>query len=177
MVSPIESFKRVLVPVDFEEAAPDTEGAFVCEFQSHRIAFSDATLRAVRLGADLAHASGGMLRLVHATPPMQTSSIYAGPLAVPGQIIREIHDRAKETSEAALDALCSEVLDDPPHEVVIEPASPLALVLEQARKWPASIVVMAASGRNRVARFFVGSTADRVIRQCHCPVLVVPTGT
>jgi hypothetical protein len=34
--------------------------------------------------------------------------------------------------------------------------------------------VLAASGRSRVARFFVGSTADRIIREASCPVLVVP---
>jgi nucleotide-binding universal stress UspA family protein len=33
---------------------------------------------------------------------------------------------------------------------------------------------MASSGRSRVARFFVGSTADRVIREANCPVLVIP---
>ncbi len=174
MAELLESFQRVLVPIDFVEADPDSEAPFVVEVDGREIAFSDSTIKAARTGASLAVATGGTLRLVHATPPMQTNAIYAGPLSVPSKIIAEIHDRSKEISEGALTLLVEAQLPGLEPEIVVEPSHPLDLVLEQARTWPADIVVMAASGRSRVSRFFVGSTADRVIRQCACPVLVVP---
>lgn len=59
-------------------------------------------------------------------------------------------------------------------EYVVRPGQPLAVVLEEAERFKPDLIVMAASGRSRVARFFVGSTADRVIRQAPCPVMVVP---
>jgi nucleotide-binding universal stress UspA family protein len=59
-------------------------------------------------------------------------------------------------------------------EFVVRPGAALDVILEEARRFRADLVVMAASGRSKVARFFVGSTADRVIRQMHCPVLVIP---
>jgi nucleotide-binding universal stress UspA family protein len=174
MPDALESFRRVIVPIDFVEADDDSEAAFVADVEGRRIAFSSSTILSARLGASLAAASGGRLRLVHATPPMHTNSIYAGPLTVPTQIIAEIHDRSKDISTAALSMFVQAQIPGSAPELIVEPANPLQLVLDQAKEWPADLVVMAASGRNRVARFFVGSTADRVIRQCICPVLVVP---
>jgi nucleotide-binding universal stress UspA family protein len=44
----------------------------------------------------------------------------------------------------------------------------------------ADLIVLATHGRGRVARFFLGSVADKVVRGATCPVLVVrslpPTG-
>jgi nucleotide-binding universal stress UspA family protein len=172
-----EYFRRILVPVDFAEAdeGDETDPSLIIEIHGHRIAFATSSVRAVQLAAGLARASGGALRLIHATPPMQTSSIYTGPVAVPAQIIDEIHQRARTTSQAALDELAHTHGQGLAVEVVVSPANPIAMVLEHARTWNADLIVMAASGRSRVARFFVGSTADRVIRQADCPVLVVPS--
>jgi nucleotide-binding universal stress UspA family protein len=172
-----EYFRRILVPVDFAEAdeGDATDPSVIVEVHGHRIAFATSSVRAVQLASGLARASGGKLRFIHATPPMQTSSIYTGPVAVPAQIIDEIHTRARTTSEAALDELAKAHSQGLDVEVVVTPANAIAMVLEHARTWNADLVVMAASGRSRVARFFVGSTADRVIRQADCPVLVVPS--
>lgn len=177
MAADPEFFRRILVPVDFAEADDDevsSDVSTVVEVDGHRITFATASIRALQLATALARASGGSLRLLHATPAMQTSSIYTGPVAVPAQIIDEIHQRARTTSNAALDMLAKAQCPGVDVEVVVAPASPIGLVLEQAHKWQSDLIVMAASGRSRVARFFVGSTADRVIRQAGCPVLVVP---
>jgi nucleotide-binding universal stress UspA family protein len=37
----------------------------------------------------------------------------------------------------------------------------------------AALVVMSTHGRTGISRFFLGSTADRLIRELHCPVLLV----
>jgi nucleotide-binding universal stress UspA family protein len=171
-----EYFRRILVPVDFAEAdeGDQTDPSLVVEIHGHRIAFATSSVRAIQLASGLARASGGKLRLIHATPPMQTSSIYTGPVAVPAQIIDEIHQRARTTSQAALDELAKSHGQGLEVEVVVTPATPIGMVLEHARTWQADLIVMAASGRSRVARFFVGSTTDRVIRQAECPVLVIP---
>ncbi len=49
------------------------------------------------------------------------------------------------------------------------PGVALYAIIEEAEKHRIDLIVLAASGRSRVARFFVGSTADRVIRQAPCP--------
>jgi nucleotide-binding universal stress UspA family protein len=172
------SFQRILVPVDFVPAEDETiEAGLAIEVGNQALEFARASEEAVRLAATIARGSGGTLRLVHATPPMTTGSMYTGPVSVPAELIDEIHGRAKKTSLGALEVLrdrhCKEVVKV---DLEARPGIPLDLVLEEASRFGADLIVMAASGRSRVARFFVGSTADRVIRQAHCPVLVVPAG-
>ncbi len=48
-------------------------------------------------------------------------------------------------------------------------------ILERAWSSSPDLVVMATHGRGRVARFFLGSVADELVRQAEVPVLLVPT--
>lgn len=173
---PTEIFKRILVPVDFIDAGDETlePGAKAVVVSDHRIVFTGPTLRAIRTAASLGRVTGATVRLVHSTPPMQTSTVYSGPVSLPSALIQEIHDRAKVTSTLALEMLAPELGEGVTLEYAVRPGQPLAVVLEEAAEFQPDLIVMAASGRSRVARFFVGSTADRVIRQASCPVLVLP---
>ncbi|MEM6993774.1 MAG: universal stress protein [Myxococcota bacterium] len=173
-------FSAIVVPVDFAEAPEDESDVrgFIADAGTHRVAFSPATVAAVTLAAGVAASNEATLHLVHAVPPMQSSAIYQGPVSVPSKIIDEIHERAETTSTAAMTALVAEhvhVKDTSlPVQLHAAPGNALRYVLERARAVQADLIVMAASGRSRVARFFVGSTADRIIREALCPVLVVP---
>jgi nucleotide-binding universal stress UspA family protein len=170
-----EFFRRILVPVDFGEADPDSpDTVFVVRVEERDVAFSAPTIRAIRMAAELAAAHQGVVRLMHATPPLQSAALYTGPVMVPAALLEELHGRAREASVATLRMLAEIHCTGISVEFIAEASNPVNLVLEQAQTWSADLVIMAASGRSRVSRFFVGSTADRVIRQCHCPVLVVP---
>ena len=128
------------------------------------------------LAAELASLSGGTLILLHVTPPLAYSSMYTGSLTVglSQQVMAEVHKAAFDTSIAALRAVaerhCGGI------EVLFEarPGVPLSVILGESERHKADLIVLAASGRSRVARFFVGSTADRIIREASGPVLVVP---
>ncbi len=54
--------------------------------------------------------------------------------------------------------------------VVYEPAAPAVLAAAEH----ADLIALATHGLGRVARFFLGSIADKVVRGAACPVLVVP---
>ncbi len=172
----IETFHRILVPVDFVDAGDEEteKGAQSVAVDDHKIVFTAPTLRAIALATSLARFYGSTVRLVHSTPPLQTSAVYSGPISLPSQLIQEIHERARATSTAALEQLGPRFAEGVTLEYIVRPGQPLAVVLEEAERFKADLIVMAASGRGSVARFFVGSTADRVIRQASCPVLVVP---
>ena len=148
-------FEKVLVPVDF-----DDDGV------------SDATREAVKLGAKLAGA--GTLRLFHVTPAMLPATTYAGPAGIPADVIEKLQTQAETAALAVLGRVRDEVGLDAQPELVARHGDSLSLVLEEAEQWGADLIVIATSGRSRVARFFLGSTADRVIRQAACPVLAVP---
>ena len=51
---------------------------------------------------------------------------------------------------------------------------PSAVIVEEARHWPADIIVMGSSGRGRVDEFVFGSVADGVLRTSSVPVLLLP---
>ncbi|MCA9710819.1 MAG: universal stress protein [Myxococcales bacterium] len=169
-------FERILVPVDFVDAGDDEieEGTLSVVVEDHNIVFTAPTLRALELAASIGRAYGSTIRMVHSTPPLQTSTVYSGPVSLPSALIQEIHDRARATSTKALEGVGGHFSEGVTLEYAVRPGQPLAVVLEEAERFSPDLIVMAASGRSRVARFFVGSTADRVIRQAPCPVLVVP---
>jgi len=171
-----ETFQRILVPVDFVDAGDEDlePGSKGVQVNDHNIVFTAPTLRAIRMAATLGRSTGATVRLVHSTPPLQTSTVYTGPVSLPSGLIQEIHERAKTTSTEALEKIGLELGEGVTLEYAVCPGQALSVVLEEAERFGADLIVMAASGRSRVARFFVGSTADRVIRQSSCPVLVVP---
>jgi nucleotide-binding universal stress UspA family protein len=48
-------------------------------------------------------------------------------------------------------------------------------IVRFAQEHGADLIVMGTHGYGAVKRFLLGSVADRVVRQAHCPVLVVPS--
>jgi nucleotide-binding universal stress UspA family protein len=170
-----EHFQRVLVPVDFEPASDEAiEANSAIQAGAQHIEFSEASVRAVKMAAALCRASNGKLYMVHVTPPMQYTTMYTGPVSLPAGVIDEIHQKARQTSLAALQYLTITYCQGLQVEHCVGPGQASLAVLEESARIKADLVVMAASGRSRVARFFVGSTADRVIREANCPVLVIP---
>lgn len=46
-------------------------------------------------------------------------------------------------------------------------------IVQEAERCEADLVIIATHGRSGLARVLLGSTAERVVRHAHCPVLVV----
>lgn len=168
-------FKKILVPIDFEPASEESvNGNTAVKAGEHFVEFAPASLKSIEMAAQLARASGGSIVLLHVTPPMHSTAMYTGPVSLPSGIIDEIEGKAKTTSLAALNHLAHASCRGLAVEYAVGPGHPAQSIVDDARRVGADLIVMAASGRNRVARFFVGSTTDRVVREASCPVLVVP---
>ncbi|MEM9150566.1 MAG: universal stress protein, partial [Cyanobacteria bacterium P01_F01_bin.3] len=54
----------------------------------------------------------------------------------------------------------------------IEEGDPSAEIIDYAQAEKMELIVMPSRGRTGISRFFIGSTAERVVRLAHCPVLV-----
>jgi nucleotide-binding universal stress UspA family protein len=173
----VPAFQRVLVPVDFAEATDDVVAAgHTVRVGNVEVEFAPASARSLELAASLV-AADGEVRVVHATPALERTSVYtsAGRIGGLGTAIDDIHRHAHEASMEVLSHLAGRHCGGRKLTFGVRPGPPLRVILEEARDFGADLIVLAASGRSRVARFFVGSTADRVIRQAGCPVMVVPT--
>ncbi|MDR9438308.1 MAG: universal stress protein, partial [Halomonas sp.] len=81
---------------------------------------------------------------------------------------REIADAQRHLDSIAerIEGLETRVLDGDPRHVIIE----------EAKCEHADLIVIGKRGRNRIQEFLLGSTAEAIARDAHCPVLVVPQG-
>ena len=178
MTAPDKPFARILVPIDFAAAADDQiEAGHAILVDNQYLDYAPASRRALELASNLARLSGGTVCLFHVTPQLNYNTLYAGTsrnIGLSGDVINEVHRVACDTSVAALRVLAEASCEGIDYECVARPGVALYAILEEAEAFEADLIVLAASGRSRVARFFVGSTADRIIRQAACPVIVIP---
>ncbi len=172
-------FSHVLVPVDFSRATDQliADGKAITVGEDLHIEVSEASARSIETAVQLCDPSGEV-RLLHATPALEHGTIYGGAAGLGGlsTAIDEIHANAHAAAVQCLEHLAASHREVGPkischaqHGVAVR------VVLNTASDFDADLIILAASGRNRVARFFLGSTADRIIREAECPVLVMPT--
>lgn len=61
-------------------------------------------------------------------------------------------------------------------ELVLDEGAPYAAIVRQSEERAIDLIVVGASGLNALERILLGSTAARVARYAHCPVLVARSG-
>lgn len=136
---------------------------------------SDASNKALVAATDMARESGGraMLRLVHVLDEQSFYTGYDPYGAQSGELITIMQESGKKVLADGLaiaqsagveaDTLLIDRLGDRLGESVAA----------QAHKWKADLIVVGTHGRRRVARMFLGSGAEAIIRLAPVPVLVV----
>lgn len=91
----------------------------------------------------------------------------------PGVVWETVND---EQRKEKVQALFEEKFPNSEYEGLtfsIEVGDPTAEIIDYAEKQQINLIVMPSRGRTGISRFFMGSTAERVIRFAHCPVLVL----
>lgn len=148
-----ENFRRILVTTDFSEAG------------DHAIA------HAFRMAAD----HGAEVLLCHVVETIVAPNpLYAH--YYPTELLNpEIQARAEQEAHAALaerapkDAPLAAV----PHTTYIGHGVPADEIVRVAKDRQVDLIVIATHGRTGLRHLLLGSTAERVLRHVHCPVLVV----
>ncbi len=88
--------------------------------------------------------------------------------------IQDILDPIRESADSSIDALVKEVTAkgvNASGRVVME--NPGQAILDEADRLPADLIVMGTRGMTGIKHVLFGSTAERVVRMAHCPVLTV----
>lgn len=139
--------KNILVPVDFGDA-------------------SDA---AVAYAVDLAETTGAKLVLLHAFE-IPIVGVPDGVVAVTA----ELTSRIVEAAEKALGALVARYEG---RGVTItarlEQGDARDVILTQASKVGADLIIIGTHGRRGIARALIGSVAERIVRTAPIPVLTI----
>jgi nucleotide-binding universal stress UspA family protein len=143
-------YQRILVPVDG----------------------SDSALLGAREAIRLARDQGATLRFVHTVDESAVGLTLEGFVA-----FNDILDALRQSGRDALDAACKLA-----REAGIEPESKLVeefsgrvsdAIVEQARAWPADLIVMGTHGRRGLHHALVGSEAEGVLHKAPVPLLLI----
>lgn len=131
--------------------------------------FGAASARAVAIGGELAARTGAMLRLLHAesldVPPYFTAAQLR---AIEGE------ERANAKRAAEYLATFGRRHTAQVFTVIIETRTAADAILHAARD--ADLVVMGTHGRRGPSQWWLGSVAERVLRETQVPLLVVHLG-
>jgi nucleotide-binding universal stress UspA family protein len=134
--------------------------------------FSSGTDHVLTMAARVAAASGAGLHVLHVAAPEPGFVGYDKPGGP--------QDRDRRADELRDEHQALRVLADAVEESGVT-ATPLLVkgatvevILGEADRLGADLVVVGSHGHGAVHRFLVGSTADALVRQSEVPVLVVP---
>ncbi|HLS57227.1 MAG TPA: universal stress protein [Zeimonas sp.] len=147
-------YDRILVPID---GSPTSD-------------------RALAEAAGLARLCSATLRLIHVMDPLTHITGYERPDVYVREIEPAIRKAAQELLTKARDSVADArvrvetALIDSHGERVSD------LILDQAKAWPADLVVIGTHGRRGVDRVLMGSDAEQVARRSPVPVLLVRLG-
>ena len=128
---------------------------------------SDPGRWALAVGSNIAAAVGAEVVLVHVINPAVATSAE-----MPG-MVAELRGRLLRRADVMLAAARSAVPDGIQVERVVRQGDAGEEIVAAAREWEADVVVIGTRGRGRLATFLLGSTAETVVRQAHCPVVTV----
>ncbi len=135
--------------------------------------FSPSSLRAVEYSLSLAQEAYGKLTFVHAIDfPLQEEAAFAR---------FDLAGYHKAVEEAARERLATilpvDARDWCKPEHVVSRGKPYRAILEAAEQRAADLIVIGIHGRTPVSLALFGSTTNHVVREAHCPVLVIRTGS
>ncbi len=147
----IEKIEKIVVPYDFSESSRS----------------------GLAVAKDLAAIYGSRLYLVHVIEPVMAPHPYV-PLHYKSAEL-ELPQLTKRVEEE-LRAIAAERLGDAEVEIVVLEGGPGWRIPEYAEEVDADLIVLATHGRTGLARFFLGSVTEKVVRSAECPVLTVKVG-
>jgi nucleotide-binding universal stress UspA family protein len=129
--------------------------------------FSDTAERATSLALDVAEKMGARVTLLHV---YDMSYGFPEGAALSVQMAKEFETAARN----ALDGVASRTRRQGVETMsLLRQGVPWKVIVDVAKEAKVDLIVMGTQGRRGLARWMLGSTAERVVRTSPCPVLTV----
>jgi nucleotide-binding universal stress UspA family protein len=141
-------WRRILVPIQFSRRLPDAE---------------------LEIAREIARANHGKILLLHVVPLSTAISADASFAA-------QYYVEAQKDAELKLRKMAKSRLKNIDVEIVVEISSPATMIVKQAAKLRADLVIIATHGRTGLKRYLLGSVAEHVVARCPCPLLTIRPG-
>ncbi|MBI3848850.1 MAG: universal stress protein [Verrucomicrobia bacterium] len=148
--APSFQLKNILVPIDY----------------------SDYSLKALRYALPFAEKYDARLILLHVVEPRVYPENYFD-ILVPAEM-EQVNMELVATARKQLAALCrTEINPKIAADPIVRIGRPYAEIIHTAKEWDIDLIIIATHGYTGLKHAFLGSTAERVVRQAPCPVLTV----
>jgi nucleotide-binding universal stress UspA family protein len=125
--------------------------------------FSDPSEVALDYGRALARTFGASLHLLHVMENLFLRPVPGDPYVLKAASQKHLNERLTDEDRTSLRAVAALETSDSPADAIVK----------YAKAHDIELIVMGTHGRGTVARLFVGSVAERVVRMAPCPVLTV----
>jgi nucleotide-binding universal stress UspA family protein len=122
---------------------------------------------ALDVGSQLALQLGARVGLVHV---VNATFAWVPELAISEQ---RLLDDLRQNGAVLLKHMESRLPNNLAYDRLAREGEPSELIIAAAKEWKADLIVMGTHGRGRFAQFLLGSTAEEVLRNAPCPVLMV----
>ena len=119
-------------------------------------------------GVDLARQLGAEVAFVTVVDPALTQSAADSGLPAEWWLAH-----AQRDAKSLLNDFKSRAALTPPALEFLETGKPAKKIVETAKNWPADVIVMGTHGRGAIGSFMIGSVAQGVMRNAHCPVMIL----
>ena len=123
--------------------------------------FSECSNKAIQYAVPFAKQFGAEVVLLHLVEPYP-----AVPQMAPVDF-ENLEDAKKQMQE------CERAASLVPVKALVRVDEPTRGVIEAANELDIDLIIISTHGRTGVARVFLGSTAEQIVRKAPCPVLVV----
>jgi len=137
--------------------------------------FSEASLEALKYAISLARNCHAKLILMHVVnEKIFSEGLSLARVSAPEALGQELASEAGRQIKMLIPAGERQGLDV---EIIILNGMPFLEIINYARDNGVDMIVIGAQGRSGMEQFIFGSTAEKVVRKAHCPVLSVKPAT
>jgi len=128
--------------------------------------YGEASARAIAVAAALARHCGSTLRLLHA-------ETLEAPAYFTSEQVNTLETEWQRTRDQARTFLAGfgRTQTAEPFDVILSDRAPVDAILHEAS--PADLIVMGTHGRRGPSRWWLGSVAERVLRETRVPLMII----
>jgi nucleotide-binding universal stress UspA family protein len=130
--------------------------------------------QALPIAVELAARAGADLILLQAVLPFTEFAAAFTPLGRPIPVPRDLITEEIEHTRQELELVAERIhRPEVTTSTIVELGYPADVILDEAGKHQADLIVMATHGRSGLRRWMLGSVADKVLHASHTPLLLV----
>lgn len=131
--------------------------------------FSDTANNAIKYAAEIAMKYDATLHLISVINEIHTVDSFQVLATMPS----EIHEQMNKIAKEKLEEIAQEIPSSIPVNISVLVGHPATEISQAAKQFDCDMIVIASHGRTGLQHILIGSVAEAVTRQSHCPVLII----